>query len=187
MTPQNDIEVLKLKLDAVAETVIQLASHITAKDNVVTCPFCQERILRTPSCPFCLEKQTPGKQSLRNKRSRRNKGTRRQAYNMANWKYKVDIKSIWNDEGTTVAEKGKLIAGVLRQTFPYAWFLEDNDAYDEELDGIYQDFLDVGRDDSDPVDYFDDVMNRLYDYGDMNVPPFNTWPPHKMAWIGTSL
>ena len=100
---------------------------------------------------------------------------------MANWKYKVDIKSIWNNEDTTVAEKGKLIAAVIRRTFPNSWFVDNSENYDDQLFAIYDDFLDV-----DGVEHFDDIMNRLYDYGDLSVPPFGVWPPHKMAWISTS-
>lgn len=59
-------------------------------------------------------------------------------------------------------------------------FVGDNDAYDRELDSIHQDFLDV-----DGVEHFDDIMNRLYDYGDLNVPPFGV-SQKQSAWIGTS-
>lgn len=76
MTPQNDIEVLKLKLDAVAETVIQLASHITAKDNVVTCPFCQERILEHQVARFAWKNKPLASNTLRNSKWEETKGQR---------------------------------------------------------------------------------------------------------------
>lgn len=102
---------------------------------------------------------------------------------MANWKYTVDIESIWNDESTNVAEKGKLIAGVLKQTFPAEWFDADSESYDDQIDAIYHDFMDVAADD---VESFDAIMAELYDYGDCEVAPFDKWPKNRMAWIKTS-
>lgn len=94
----------------------------------------------------------------------------------------MDIKSIWNDDSTNIAEKGKLIAQVIKDTFPVAWFDVDSEEYDDQIDLIRQGFLDVGED----VEYFDSVMSDLYDYGDLEVAPFGKWPANKMAWIKTS-
>ena len=101
---------------------------------------------------------------------------------MANWKYTVDIESIWNDEKTTVAEKGKLIARVIRRTFPNSWFVDNSEDYDDQLFDIYRDFMEVGDDE----EAFDAIMAELYDYGDCELAPFGKWPANKMAWIKTS-
>jgi len=105
---------------------------------------------------------------------------------MANWKYSVDIRNIWQDEEMFIGEKGKAVAAELRRVFPSSWLDWKSENYDEELDHIVQAFENItGYDDMSPVDEFDGWMSVLYDYGDAEVAPFGQMPPNKMAWIAT--
>ena len=106
---------------------------------------------------------------------------------MANWKYKLNIKNIWQNEDMEIEDKGKAIAAKIKQTFPASWFDWESDKHDEELEQITEAFENItGYDDVSPVNEFDDWMSSLYDYGDAEVAPFGQWPPNKMAWIATS-
>lgn len=51
----TDNEKILAKLDAIAATVVELASRISRRDNVIECRFCGERVMRTSVCPFCLK------------------------------------------------------------------------------------------------------------------------------------
>lgn len=98
---------------------------------------------------------------------------------MARWKYKVSIKELFNDE-TPPAEIGLEVAKRLRSTVPEALW-----DYDEELDDIIVAFENItGYENVTPTEEFDDILDRLYDWGDEEVEPFNQWPPNKRMWIG---
>ncbi|MCP4394878.1 MAG: hypothetical protein GY804_11530 [Alphaproteobacteria bacterium] len=110
---------------------------------------------------------------------------------MAQWKYKVNIKNIWNNDTLSLAEKGVKIAKVIKRTFPDEWLDFYHENYNEELESIVEGFKNItGYDNTPPVEEFDDYMHRLYDFGDMNVAPFGMVRPkntrYKMAWIKTT-
>ncbi len=107
-------------------------------------------------------------------------------FNMANWKYTVDLRSIWNDEQMAISDKGKVVATILRQVFPDEWLDDMNKAFDEDLDDLVNAFDNItGYDEVSPVEEFDGWMDDLYDYGNCLVAPFGRWPHHKMARIKT--
>lgn len=104
---------------------------------------------------------------------------------MANWKYKLNISEIWNDEHMSIADKGKAIATKIRQTFPSKWFDWANNAYNEEIDEIAERLSDVtGWDEVSPEKEFNILMDELYNFGDRAAPPFFL-RGCKMAWIET--
>lgn len=106
---------------------------------------------------------------------------------MANWKYKLRISHIWNNEDMPIDEKGKAIAKVMRQVFKSSWLDELDPDFDEELDMIVHGFEDItGYDGTSPVEEFDDYMESLYDWADQEVAPFGKWPRNKMCWVETS-
>lgn len=105
---------------------------------------------------------------------------------MANWQYRVNIKSIWETDNMTIEDKGKVVAQIIRRTFPISWLDWKSDNYDQELEQIAEAFENItGYDDVSPIEEFDDWLRALYDYGDTEVVPFGQWPPNKMAWIAT--
>lgn len=106
---------------------------------------------------------------------------------MSNWKYILDIKDTWQDEGIPIKDKGKVIASLIKHTFPESWLDWDSDEYDEDLDNIVEAFDNItGYDDVSPVEEFNEWMAALYDYGNQEVAPFRQWPANKMAWIKTA-
>lgn len=105
---------------------------------------------------------------------------------MANWKYRLDIRNIWNDEEMPIDEKGKAIADKILQTFPNEWFDWKSDDYDCDLEDLVERFRNItGYDEVSPVEEFDNCMDELYDFGDAQVAPWK-WPSNRMAWIAAS-
>lgn len=106
---------------------------------------------------------------------------------MSNWKYTLDIKDVWQDTKIPIKEKGKIIASLIKHTFPKSWLNWDSDDYDEDLDDIVEALDNItGYDGVSPVEEFNEWMAELYNYGDQEVAPFRQWPTNKMAWIKTA-
>lgn len=105
---------------------------------------------------------------------------------MANWKYKLNISKIWNNESISIEDKGKMIASKIRQVFPNDWFDFDSESYDQDLDEIVEAFENItGYDDVPAVEEFDDWMEQLYEWADQEVAPFGKWPRNAMCWVET--
>jgi hypothetical protein len=106
---------------------------------------------------------------------------------MSNWRFKLKISHIWNDEAMPIEEKGKAIARVMRQTFPSYRLDENHNRYDYYLDTIINGFENItGYDDVSPVEEFDKWMGELYNWADQEVFPSSKWPQNKMCWVETT-
>ena len=95
---------------------------------------------------------------------------------MADWKYKIDLKNVWeklSKDEIEISDGGKLIAEILRKHKAY-------EEYETKLEEIAMQFEDV----EDQTD-FNYILEELYDWGDTTLPPLNAWPPNKIAWIAT--
>ena len=93
---------------------------------------------------------------------------------MANWKYKIDVKDEWKR-----AKAGELkpceLAGIMANRLAPI-VLEIADAEVEDIMGDFE----VMRDDKEATfDDFDEILERLYDWGDQG--DFH----NKTCWIGT--
>jgi hypothetical protein len=95
---------------------------------------------------------------------------------MSYWKNRLDIKTEWvkakNGE-MTPEELGKIIAKKIRQL----------KCYQDEVDTLEE--LVYGFENiTDGVREFDDLMEQLYDWGDIKLN--DRFPPDKMCWIATN-
>lgn len=103
---------------------------------------------------------------------------------MANWQRKLDIKDVWkkakNDE-ITLQELSKIMVERLRalESYPYKDIEEEKNDIMEDLEAVYMD-------ENAKQDEFNEVMGRLYDWGDTLLP---TDQPgvvsKKVCWIAT--
>ncbi|KKN29329.1 hypothetical protein LCGC14_0845390 [marine sediment metagenome] len=93
---------------------------------------------------------------------------------MANWKHKIDISGILHNEEEypTIEEKGAELSKRIRGFVRF-------DSY-PELEDIADEFEGV-----DEVEWFDNILDSLYDWGDTTLPPFDAWPRNKLCWINT--
>ena len=100
---------------------------------------------------------------------------------MTIWRRKIDIKEEWQQAQSgkiSSAELGYIIAAKLRELPEYL------QAKDDELEDIVFCFKDLPEDAT--TDEFDDILERLYDWGDTTLDssgPFSQWI--KQCWIGT--
>ena len=89
---------------------------------------------------------------------------------MANWKYKLNISNIWNNESLPIEDKGKMIASEIRKVFPNDWLDFESESYDQDLDAIVFALENItGYDGVLPVDEFNNEMEALYDWADQEV------------------
>lgn len=95
---------------------------------------------------------------------------------MANWKYKLKAKDLWESykgNHITASELGKLLAQRIREA---AFYQE----YKNQLEEIIDNFENV-----DDIEDFDYVLNELYDWADQEVEPLGQWPRNAMCWVET--
>lgn len=103
---------------------------------------------------------------------------------MANWQRKLDLKDVWGkikSSELSLCELSRIVAnrlGELRNFNNYPFI-------DEEKDEIVEEFCDLALNSETTKADFDEVMEKLYDWGDLKLG--NTWPPEKVCWIGTYL
>lgn len=101
---------------------------------------------------------------------------------MANWLHTLKIKDEWqsakNDE-ISHHELARCISNKLQM------IRNKMSDHDFTLDELIDEFDGIAQDKEADVDEFDDVMQRLYDWGDQTLPPYNAWPHNKMCWIAT--
>jgi len=93
---------------------------------------------------------------------------------MANWKYKIDISKSFQDDDMDIIEKGRQASKVIRA------FMKKHKLHDHILSKIAYRFSKIST-----IDDYDKVLNDLYDWGDIELPPF-TYPKNRMAWINTT-
>jgi hypothetical protein len=99
---------------------------------------------------------------------------------MANWKYKLDISFAFADCDLPIEERAERVAVVIRKRLPEAFFDFSCDQYDSEIDMIADEFEGARS-----VEDFDCALEMLYDWGDLEVEPFDVWPANKMCWVET--
>lgn len=97
---------------------------------------------------------------------------------MVYWRYRLELKDDWAAAKADNLQPHELAQRIVEKAKALPVF----DA-DEELQDIMTDFEFI-TDDS-MFDDFDDVLEQLYDWADQEIPPFGTWPRHKMCWIAT--
>jgi hypothetical protein len=93
---------------------------------------------------------------------------------MANWKYKIDVKDEWKRAKAGELKPCELAEIMANRLAPIV--LEIADAEVEDIMGDFE----VMRDDKEATfDDFDEILERLYDWGDQG--DFH----NKTCWIGT--
>ncbi len=95
---------------------------------------------------------------------------------MANWKYKLELKDLWEafDEGKlTIQELGKKVAERIEKLPCYK-------KYENELRTIVMDF-EIVKD----VKEFDYILRELYDWADRCLPTRRGFMQKKLCWIAT--
>jgi hypothetical protein len=111
---------------------------------------------------------------------------------MANWKYKLDMAADWQlcKEGAINAQElARRVVKHLRE-LP----LEDDKSDEsmignsyfpkQELNELIEDFNHLSNDEDATVDDFDEIYDRLCDWGDQEIAPYGKWPTNKLCWIG---
>jgi hypothetical protein len=100
---------------------------------------------------------------------------------MSQWQRHLDIKYIWKlaeDEEITPQELAKQVAERLEK-LPVFNIVD----VDEELEEIILELKDFSDCDDVTFDDFDDIMSRLYDWGDISLD--DKFGGKKVCWIGT--
>lgn len=100
---------------------------------------------------------------------------------MANWKRTVNIAEEWNktrDGEMTIQELSAVIVTRLKEVEPF----HDRDI-DEELENLIEEFQTLAEDSSSDTDDFDEIYDRLCDWGDTKLD--NQWNGAKVCWIKT--
>jgi len=95
---------------------------------------------------------------------------------MAHWLHKLDLKDIWNkyNEEMTIQEIGKEVSKRIKE-------LECYEAQIDILEEIAEGFKYV-----EDVEEFDNWMNELYDWGDIQIGKKPGIIQNKMCWIATN-
>lgn len=95
---------------------------------------------------------------------------------MPRWKHKLNLKDLWEakNEGTiTLQQLSKSVSERIRKAPFYEKYTDDLEPIADEFEGLSEE--------SDPsVEWFDDILCTLYDWGDQG--DFKK----KMCWISTS-
>ena len=100
---------------------------------------------------------------------------------MPNWKRTVDIVEAMDktrDETITVQELSAIVVTKLKELEP---FTESN--INDELADLIDEFESLAGDEDTDSDAFDDVYDRLCDWGDTKLD--NKWNGDKVCWIKT--
>lgn len=98
---------------------------------------------------------------------------------MANWQRKLRLQPEWGqrqDNEITAHQLAAAIARKLRALRPF-----HDESIDDERDEIADEFDAFSRDAEADVDDFDDVMTRLYDWGDIRLD--DNWNGKKVCWV----
>ena len=103
---------------------------------------------------------------------------------MSNWRYTLNIKDIWENEETSIAEKAIAIATKIKSTFHFL-LNPSSPRYDSWIDDLVMVFEALSEDKNPTVEEFNWIMEDLYDWGDQEVEPLGEWPRNKMCWIKT--
>lgn len=96
---------------------------------------------------------------------------------MADWQRKLDLKDVWDTNDVHLI--AKTASDRLKELAPL-----NDDALDEEREVIAYDFETVAADQDACVDDFDEVMARLYDWGDTHLDG-TILGGKKVCWIAT--
>lgn len=100
---------------------------------------------------------------------------------MVHWKHKLNLENIfglYNNSEITLVELGAKIAKTIETSHFYSDYAE--------LEDIISDFY--GMEDDDTVEYFDEILGSLYDWGDdteSDVIKVNGPVRSKTCWITT--
>lgn len=100
---------------------------------------------------------------------------------MANWERKLDLRDVWRlalDNKITMCELAKIVADKLIKLRNFK-FVSIND----EKNDLTEKFQDLAANDETTKDDFDEVLEELYNWGDIRLN--NEWPPRKVCWIAT--
>lgn len=104
---------------------------------------------------------------------------------MANWQRHLDIADAWKDAkkgALGIRELSKFIAARLKALRPL-----HHEEVDELRDELVEEFdalaADKGSDDDDLTECFDELMERLYNWGDLKLD--DNWNGKKVCWIDT--
>jgi hypothetical protein len=98
---------------------------------------------------------------------------------MADWQNTVNLLPEWRmvrDGELAIQQLAKVAAARLAKV-SVPEFLVD------ERDDLIDEFKSIAEDESADTSDFDDVMDRLYDFGDTRLG--DKWPGQKVAWIKT--
>lgn len=97
---------------------------------------------------------------------------------MAKWKYKIDVKDIWRKAKAGEVTVQELSADVAQKLKALPVYKSD-----PELKDIVDEFESLAEDKLAEDHEFDDVWERLYEWGDITID--HHWPTQKMCWIAT--
>lgn len=97
---------------------------------------------------------------------------------MADWQRILDVKDVWasNDQQTIAIE----IVAKLTEMKPFGFPHID----DAKL-AIIAEMSEIAKYTELDVDDFDEVMEMLYDWGDITLPGISLWNAKKVCWIQT--
>lgn len=101
---------------------------------------------------------------------------------MAQWQSTLDLKDVWGQYDTadiSIQELSKVISERLLKLKPIStqFVLQGRD-------DLVEDFDDLSHDEGADVDDFDDIMARLYDWGDIRLSG-DILSGKKVCWIKT--
>lgn len=107
---------------------------------------------------------------------------------MPNWVRTIDIKDVWKGEDVsliarTLAERLKALKHYNLSdcpSRPKVMFLND------KLQEFVEEFESLGANPEATTDAFDDILGRLYDFGDRSLTEGPLWTRNKALWIATN-
>lgn len=101
---------------------------------------------------------------------------------MADWQRTLDLRDIWgkvNAGKWTIQELAGEMAKRIHALLPL--YVSE---VDTEGGQIVEAFDKIGKDPVATTEGFDEVMERLYDWGDTKLD--DNWPPKKVCWVRTT-
>lgn len=100
---------------------------------------------------------------------------------MAQWQRTIRLQPTWDKAKSheiSIQELAAVISKKLKALRPF-----NDDYIDSERDNLVDEFEGLAEDESADREDFDDIMCRLYDWGDMKLD--NDWNGKKVCWIDT--
>ena len=105
---------------------------------------------------------------------------------MAHWLFTLNIKDEWQQCTTELIENYQLAEVISERLTEIAESSNFPDYFSQDIEEVIELFNDFAESKTDDNEWFNEIMEDLYNLGDCEYKPSNTIVKNKLIWIKTS-